>query len=231
MKRGFCIILILFVSLSCLVPIPHSWASSNPVTGAESYIRKGRTYLIRGDEIEASRFFNKALSIDRRLKGKIIDEYFRAGRILIKNPQKSNIGLHFLLRVYRAKPEMRIDIARVLRDGGLSLLHKKLFMAHLILHKALELEPGFARDEEFYFNLQVKSAYKPQMVIIGGKDFLRKFPASKHVPEVLYLVGKAYEKLRNPRAANTFFKRLKKEFPRSPWTSKLQDVTSSRTRL
>lgn len=230
-KINFHIIVItLFVPLCLLAHFSYSWAYTNSSGDVEGYILKGRAYLVKGDEIQASRFFNKALAIDRRVKDRILDEYFKAGRILIKNPRKSNIGLHFLMRVYRAKPERRSDIAHVLHDGGLYLLDKNIFMAHMILHKALELDPEFTKDELFYFNLQVKSAYKPEMVIIGGKDFMRRFPSSKHTPEVLYLTGKAYEKLRNKKEARALFNRLKKEFPDSPWTKKLKEVKSSRAR-
>ncbi len=91
------------------------------------------------------------------------------------------------------------------------------FMAHVVLRRALELNPSYEQDEAFYFMYSVRSAKKPADVISGGKDFLEKFPKSSYVPEALYLIGEAYSNMRKPWQGRPYFKRLTDEFPETEW--------------
>lgn len=225
--RNLPYILILFLFL--FVP-PFTWGDTDisSYEKAEEYFLKGRTYLQEGNEIRASEFFDKAIGIDKRYIKKISEEYFKAGRLLIKDPGKSNIGFHFLTRALKAQPEKRMDIAYILRSGGFHLLDKNKFMAHVLLQKAIELNPSFARDDLFYFTFAVRSAHKSPDVITGGKDFIKKFPSSRYIPEALYMIGQAYVDVKNRKEAEVYFNRLKKEFPDTEWTKKLPGVEPRR---
>lgn len=180
----------------------------------------GRIYLLEGNEVKASGEFDKAASIDKDYSGKVIYEYYEAGLILLKDLKKSNIGLHYLNKYLLEKRDEDIEVASILYKEGFNMTGTNRFMAHVILGKAMELNPSYEKDEGFYFAYSVKSAHKSADVITGGGDFLTRFPGSRYVPEVLYLIGDAYFEMRKPQQAREYFKRVKERFPESEWAAK-----------
>ena len=186
----------------------------------EAYRLLGRVYLIEGDEVKASSVFDKVISIDKGFEDKVSSEYYGAGLILIKDPKKSNIGLHFINKYIREKGDKGQEAASSLYAAGVDMLGANRFMAHVILDRTLVLNPSYEKDEDFYLSYSVKSIQKSADLVEGGKDFLTKFPGGRHVPEVLYLMGEAYSELRNHQEARTYFQRLIKEFPETEWGKK-----------
>lgn len=93
-------------------------------------------------------------------------------------------------------------------------------MANAILKRALELNPPYEKDENFFFAYRIKSAYKSDDVIKGGEEFLKMFPGSEHAAEALFLMGDASLELRKPQQARDYFKRVKDNFPDTEWGTK-----------
>ena len=85
---------------------------------------------------------------------------------------------------------------------------------------AMRLNPPYEKEEEFYLAYSVRSANKAADLIKGGEDFIRRFPESQHVPEVIYLVGDAYFEMRKIPEARDYFKKVKDRFPDSEWGKK-----------
>ena len=210
------IISILFAVLSFYISVIPTDASNT----AEEYFNQGRTYLVQGNEVKASEAFDKAVSIDKSFSAKVSDEYYSAGLILIKDPKKSNIGIHFLNKYLEANPDKGKGLAPVLHDEGLKMVVMNKFMAHVILENAMRLNPLYEKDEEFFLVYSVRSANKAADMIKGGENFIRRFPQSTHIPEVMYLTGDAYFEMRKIQEARDYFKKVKDRFPDSDWGAK-----------
>jgi len=187
---------------------------------AEVYQLLGLAYLLGGDEVKASGEFDAASAIDKSYMEKVPSIYYEAGMILLENPKKSNIGLHYLNKYLLKNPDKGTEVADILYHKGLDTIMSNRFMAHLILERAMELNPSYEKDETFYFAYSVRSAPKSADMIEGGEDFIARFPESPHLPEVLYLIGEAYLDLRKPTEARNYFKRLVAEHPETEWGRK-----------
>lgn len=209
----FFIFLFLFASIT-------TFAEGTDNMSAEAHLKLGRTYLLQGNEVKASKEFDKAVSIDEEFKEKVVSEYYDAGLVLIKNPKTSNVGLHYLNKFVRNKKDKGIEVASVLYIEGVNLIGTKRFMANAILKRALELNPSYEKDENFFFACHIKSAYKSDDVIKGGEEFLKMFPDSGHVAEALFLMGEASLELHKPQQARDYFKRVKDNFPDTEWGTK-----------
>ena len=209
------IISILFVVLSFYILVIPAEAGI-----AEKHFSEGRNYLQQGNEVKALEEFDKAVSIDKSFSAKLPDEYYSAGLILIKDPKKSNIGIHFLNNYLAGNPDKGKELAPVLYYEGLKMVVMNKFMAHIILENAMRLNPLYEKDEEFYLVYSVRSASKAADMIKGGENFMRRFPQSSHIPEVMYLTGDAYFEMRKIQEARDYFKRVKDRFPDSEWGEK-----------
>lgn len=187
---------------------------------AEAHQLIGRVYLLAGDEVKASEAFDKAVSLDKGYREKVLFEYYEAGLILLKDPKKSNVGLHYLNKYLHDRPDKGIEFAAIFYTGGFKMIEANKFMAHVILERAKELNPSYEKDEGFYFSYSVKSAHKPADVISGGENFLARFPQSSSAAEVLYLMGEASQDLHKPQEARKYFYRASKEFPETEWGKK-----------
>jgi TolA-binding protein len=93
-------------------------------------------------------------------------------------------------------------------------------MAYVILENAMRLNPLYEKDEEFYLSYSVRSANKAADMIKGGENFMRRFPQSSHIPEVMYLTGDAYFEMRKIQEARDYFKKVKDRFPDGEWGGK-----------
>ena len=217
-KRKITIFIV--IVLLTLSPAISRGASEDASVPAESHFLEGRTYLHEGNEIRASESFDKAVSIDKAYTAKVPDEYYHAGLVLIKDPKKSHIGLHYLDKYLLKRPDKGTELASLFHKEGLDMLGKNRFMANVLLERAMRLKPSYEQDEDFYFVYAVKSAHKPADMTKGGEDFLSRFPQSGRVPEVLYLMGDAYIDLRKPQEARKHFNRLSNEFPDTEWAKK-----------
>ena len=206
--------------LLAIFPAVSRGASEGTPVSAESYFHEGLSYLLEGNEVKATELFDKAISFDKAYSAKALDEYYRAGLLLIKNPKKSNIGMHYLDKYLDGKPEREKELAPVLYEEGLRMITQNKFMAHVLIERAMRLNPLYEKDDVFYFAYSVRSASKSADLIQGSEDFLSKFPQSSHVPEVLYWVGEAYVDLRKPHEARRYFNRASKEFPDTEWGKK-----------
>lgn len=184
---------------------------------AEAHHLLGSMYLLEGNEVKASGEFDKAASIDKTYREKALPEYYEAGLVLLKDPKKSNIGLHYLDKYLHENRDKSLEVASILYREGLNMIEANRFMAHVILERAKDLNPSYEKDEAFYFAYTVKSAHKSADLITGGEDFLIRFPRSSSVPEVLYLIGDAYSEMRKQQEARIYFKRLAAEFPGTEW--------------
>lgn len=187
---------------------------------AEAHHLLGRLYLLEGDEVKAAESFNRAVSIDESYRGESVSEYYGAGLILLKDPRRSNIGLHYLNKYLLERKDKGMEIAPLLYKEGLTMIEANKFMSHMMLARAKELNPAYEKDEEFYFAYTLRSAHKPADLIKGGREFMSKFPQGNRVAEVLYLMGEANIELRRPQEARDLFKRLAKEFPDTEWGRK-----------
>ena len=190
---------------------------------AEAHLLLGRTYLLEANEVRAVEEFDKASSIKEDYKKSISSEYFESGLILIKNPKRSNIGLHYLNKYLLENQDKTKEVASILYKEGFDMTLSNKFMSHVILDRAKELNPSYENDEEFYFAYSVKSAHKPDKVVKGGEEFLSKFPKSSHAPEVLYLMGEASLELRKPQDSRKYFKQAYDEFPETEWGEKAKE--------
>ena len=209
------IISILFVVLSFYILVIPAEAGI-----AEKHFSEGRNYLQQGNEVKALEAFDKAVSIDKSFSAKVPDEYYSAGLILIKDPKKSNIGIHFLNNYLAGNPDKGKELAPVLYDEGIKMVFMNKFMAQVILENAMRLNPLYENDEEFYLVYSVRSANKAADMIKGGENFMRRFPQSSHIPEVMYLTGDAYFEMRKIQEARDYFKKVKDRFPDSEWGKK-----------
>ena len=187
---------------------------------AEKHFSEGRNYLQQGNEVKALEEFDKAVSIDKSFSAKLPDEYYSAGLILIKDPKKSNIGIHFLNNYLASNPHKGKELAPVLYDEGLKMVVMNKFMAQVILENAMRLNPLYEKDEEFFLVYSVRSASKAADMIKGGENFIRRFPQSSQIPEVMYLTGDAYFEMRKIQEARDYFKKVKDRFPDSEWGAK-----------
>ena len=206
--------------LLTLSPAISRGASEDASVPAESHFLEGRTYLHEGNEIKASESFDKAVSIDKAYTAKVPDEYYHAGLVLIKDPKKSNIGIHFLNNYLAGNPDKGKELAPILYDEGLKMVVMNKFMAQVILENAMRLNPLYEKDEEFFLVYSVRSASKAADMIKGGENFMRRFPQSSHIPEVMYLTGDAYFEMRKIQEARDYFKKVKDRFPDSEWGAK-----------
>lgn len=187
---------------------------------AEEHFNQGQTYLVQGNEVKAAEAFDMAVSIDKSFSARVPDEYYIAGLILIKDPKKSNIGIHFLNNYLAGNPDKGKELAPVLYDEGLKMVVMNKFMAQVILENAMRLNPLYEKDEEFFLAYIVRSANKAADMIKGGENFMRRFPQSSHIPEVMYLTGDAYFEMRKIQEARDYFKKVKDRFPDSEWGAK-----------
>ena len=182
---------------------------------AEEHFNQGRTYLVQGNEVKASEAFDMAVSIDKSFSARVPDEYYIAGLILIKDPRKSNIGIHYLNKYLSDKPDKGKELAAIFYEEGFKMVVMNKFMAHVILENAMKLNPLYENDEQFYLAYSVRSANKAADMIKGGELFIRRFPQSIHIPEVMYLTGDAYFEMRKIPEARDYFKKVKDRFPDS----------------
>lgn len=187
---------------------------------AEEYFNQGRAYLVEGNEVKASEAFDMAVSIDKSFSARVPDEYYIAGLILIKYLRKSNIGIHYLNKYLAGKPDKSKELAAIFYDEGFKMVVMNKFMAHVILENAMRLNPLYEKDEEFFLVYSVRSANKAADMIKGGENFIRRFPQSTHIPEVMYLTGDAYFEMRKIPEARDYFKKVKDRYPDSDWGAK-----------
>lgn len=209
------VFLISLISLTSLTIVPSVYSED-----AEVHFLLGRNYLLAGNEVNALQEFNKAFEINKALKAKLSSEYYNAGVVLIKDPKKAHIGLHYLNNYLYDNKEKGPEIASLLHTEGLNMISSNKYMAHGMLKKVLELKPEYGKSEEFYFAYDVRSANKPNDVIKGGEDFIARFPKSSLVPEVLYLIGEAHYSLQKPSDGRKYFKEAAEKFPDTEWGKK-----------
>jgi TolA-binding protein len=215
------IVFYLFIALSFLpLNIHPAHGGSDESNAAEKHFSEGHNYLLQGNEVKASEAFEKAIAVDKGYSAKVPDEYYSAGLILIKDPKKSNIGIHYLNKYLTDKPDKGKELAAVLYDAGLNMTATNKFMAHVLLENAMRLNPIYEKDEEFYLAYSVRSTNKAADMIKGGENFIRRFPQSTYIPEVMYLTGDAYFEMRKIPEARDYFKKVKDRFPDSDWGAK-----------
>lgn len=194
---------------------------------AEAHFLRGRVYLFEGNEVDAFKEFDKA-KVDKNPPplfkggpgGVLSSEYYNAGIVLIKDPKKAHIGLHYINNYLLNNKDKQPQIASLLHTEGLNMISSNKYIAHIMLKKVLEMKPEFEKDEEFYLSYDVRSANKPNDVIKGGEDFIARFPKSSSVPEVLYLIGDAHYVLQKPWEGRKYFKEAADKFPDTEWGKK-----------
>lgn len=205
----------IIVFLISLMIVPSVYSED-----AEVHFMLGHNYLLEGNEFNALKEFDKAFEINKALKEKLSSEYYNAGKVLIKNPKKAHIGLHYLNNYLYENKDKEPEIASLLHAEGLTMISSNKYMAHVMLKKVLELKPEYEKDEEFYLAYDVRSAHKSIDVIKGGEDFIERFPKSSFVPEVLYNIGEAHYSLQKPLDGRRYFKEAADKFPDTEWGKK-----------
>lgn len=187
---------------------------------AEVHFLLGRVYLFEGNDVDAMKEFDMAFEINKSFKDKLSSEYYNAGIVLISDPKKAHIGLHYINNYLFEHKEKGPEIASLLHTEGLNMISSNKYIAHVMLKEVLELKPEFEKDEVFFLAYDVRSAHKPNDVITGGEDFIARFPLSVFVPEVLYLIGDAHYTLQKPWAGRKYFKEAADKFPDTEWGKK-----------
>ncbi|MBI5192127.1 MAG: tetratricopeptide repeat protein [Nitrospirae bacterium] len=213
MNRRNILQFIIFLIFLTIVPSVYSEVT-------DVHFLRGRTYLLEGNEVDALKEFDKAVEINKAVKEKLSSEYYNAGIVLIKDPKKAHIGLHYLINYLIENKKKGPEIAVLLHTEGLNMISSNKYIAHIMLKKVLELKPELGKDEGFYLDYDVRSANKPDDVIKGGEDFVVRFPRSSFVPEVLYMIGDAHYNLQNPQEGRKYFKEAADTFPDTEWGKK-----------
>ncbi len=180
----------------------------------------GLTYLFLSEEPLAQEVFRK-ISDDPLKVAQLEDlAYFEAGSRWIKTPGKRHIGMHYLNRSVQRNANRKESASRLLYENGEKAIPENRWLAHQILGRALEFNASLESEDRFFAAYAVESSTKPPETIQGGETFLKRFPDSPLVPQVLYDTAEAYLADGKKKQAKEHFKKLIEHFPDSPLSSK-----------
>ncbi|MBI4715489.1 MAG: tetratricopeptide repeat protein [Nitrospirae bacterium] len=173
----------------------------------------GEAFLFSANEVRAQEIFGKIAADRPEASDRVTKVFFQAGDRLIRAQGKRHIGMHYLNFSLQRDPSRGAEAAVIFHDTGLETVSENRWLAHQLLGRALELNPGYEDDDQFFAAYRVETAAKDAEILAGGETFLQRFPKSLLVPRVLFKMGEASLNTGKRTEARGYFKRLAEEFP------------------
>ena len=215
------------------IPLLEEELQNNPKNTVAHYLL-GMAFLNLGEEEGANQSFNRAIRLDEKKYIKRASEaYHKTGLSFLGQDTPAGVrrGLRYLDRALDKDGSLKSEIVRAFRDRGVALVKTDKALSYTLLTRASELDPNLKRDNDFYYALFIEGVKDPELQNKACEDFLSLFPGSKHVEDVLYLMGNYQYSLANYKKAKQYFGQLGQRYPDSELGMKAKVMVDNITKI
>jgi len=215
------------------IPLLEEEIQKNP-KNTEAHYLLGMAFLNLGEEDGASQSFDRAIKLDqKKYTKKTTEAYHKTGLNFLGQDTPAGVrrGVRYLDQTLDTDASLKSEISKAYRDRGIALAKNDRSLSYTLLVRALELDPNLKRDNDFYYALYIEDMEDPELQNKGCEDFLSLFPESKHVEEVLYLMGNYQYSIADYQKSKQYFSQLGERYPDTELGKKAKVMVDNITKM